>query len=446
MKKHSTRFTLFTLLCVPFLMASATLVHGEEIESTEATSEVVATEETTESSTPLLTEKEGTSEVVAFDKIALSLKTNTYKATVDETGKIELATKQDDAFKTVKIKGEFKPFDNKSIKVEKDGTFKALKETKNEKITLEYVLSEETQKELTKLYPDEDFSKPIKTEEITLNFAKKEEPKKEKVAIPLEVVGGSLKAVEGKVEVKVTNGETVTGTFKPMEEKDNEPFSIDKDGNYKIGKKARYEKLHQKVTFNLSQESIAKLATLDAYKDKEIEPSSEVTLDKKAQKDIVLQFKNKRIDTTVGGQGRLLLEDTIDGLKLSDEEMTNIRFAPLTNNEFLSIDELGNWKALKQGSGPLIPAVNLDKTTIAKLEEKNADYDLNIIAEEINVSIKATGAGGSGSGSNNKQYAPVKDLPQTGEEKLRFAGIIGVIVIGLAVVIFFVKKNKDKEE
>lgn len=446
MKKHSTRFTLFTLLCVPFLMASATLVHGEEIESTEATTEIVATEETAESSTPLLTEKEDTSEVVSFDKIALSLKTNTYKATVDGKGKVELADKQDDAFKTVEITGEFKPFDNKSIKVEKDGTFKALKETKNEKITLEYILSKETQKELTKLYPDEDFSKPFKTEEITLNFAKKEEPKKEKVTIPLEVVGGSLKAVEGKVEVKVKNGETVTGEFTPITPTDKDLFSIDKTGKYEIGKKARYEKLNQKVTFNLSQESIAKLATLDAYKDKEIEPSSEVTLDKKAQKDIVLQFKNKRIDTTVGGQGRLLLEDTIDGLKLSDEEMTNISFAPLTNNEFLSIDELGNWKALKQGSGPLIPAVNLDKTTIAKLEEKNADYDLNIIAEEINVSIKATGAGGSGSGSNNKQYAPVKDLPQTGEEKLRFAGIIGVIVIGLAVIIFFVKKNKDKEE
>ena len=47
--------------------------------------------------------------------------------------------------------------------------------------------------------------------------------------------------------------------------------------------------------------------------------------------------------------------------------------------------------------------------------------------------------------TSDKTYAPTakSNLPQTGEEKVRFFSIIGALLIGAVAVIFFVKRKKD---
>ena len=256
----------------------------------------------------------------------------------------------------------------------------------------------------------------------------------------MEIVGGNLTDVKGQLKVKVLDGPEVTGEFTEIKPASKEPFTLESDGIYVIGEKAKYEKLNQEVEFTLDQTSYDKLAALPENSGKTVEKTYKMTVTKKAQKDITIKFKNKGINTVVGGQGRLLLEDTVEGVKI--EEMEKVKFKPLENNDFLSIDELGNWKALKAGKGPLKPAVILEEKTMTALEEEFKDYDINIESEIVDVLINQTGTD-SGGGTSGKKYEPVATLPQTGEEKLRFASITGVVILALVSTFYFVKRKKS---
>lgn len=183
----------------------------------------------------------------------------------------------------------------------------------------------------------------------------------------MEIVGGNLTDVKGQLKIKVVDGPEVTGKFTEIKPASKEPFTLGSDGSYVIGEKAKYEKLNQEIEFTLDKDSYDKLAALPENSGKTVEKTYKMTVTKKAQKDVVIKFKNKGITTTVGGQGRLLLEDTVEGVKI--EEIEKVKFKPLENNDFLSIDELGNWKALKAGEGPLKPAVTLDDKTMTALKQ-----------------------------------------------------------------------------
>lgn len=457
MKKQTTRFALLTLLCVPFLTTATTLVNAE---NTTNTQDIVIPETNIEEA-PSIIEKEDTLPIqdetnyketnnpntkeetndIDWSKVTIQLDPAKVDDQTDSTGEFKLAAKQDSAFDGIDLKGEFKETKTDFIEVNSTGKWTALKTAKNEKLTLEYVLSPETQKELTKEYPNEDFSKPFKTEEVNVTF-KEKEIEKEDANIQLEIVGGQLKEVKGQLKVKVKDGQELTGTFKPLTEK--EPMTLTEDGAYEIGEKARYNKLNQKVTFILDTKSYDALSQLEVNEGKNVAKEYDVTVTKQAQKDITVTFKNQGINTQIGGKGRLLPNENIEGIKMDEQEMKDLRFKPLTDNDFLTIDELGNWEAKKTGNGPLYPAVVLSETTMKKLAEAFPDNDLNIVGEKVDVSITQSGSN-SGNGTNNKKYEPVSNLPQTGEEKMKFAGVIGLVVIALAGVLFFFKKKKSDQ-
>ena len=455
MKKQTLRITLFTLMCVPFLMAGQAVSAADNTMSTSSSiSEEVASEDTTTSSeekTATTTEtnemkketiKPSTRETkdLELDKVEIKLDSTTIKGKVKETGELKLNAKQDEVFKNVdEITGTFEEVKNDFITLDKDGKWTALKPVEAKKTNLKFTLSQETQDKLKNDYPDADFSKPFKTEEVTYSI---EENKGEEADVQLEIVGGQLKNVEGQLKVKVKDGQELTGTFKPLTDK--EPMSLTDKGNYIIGEKARYEKLNQKVTFILSDDSQKVLSNLEANKGKEVAKEQEVIVTKRAQKDITVTFKNKGINTQIGGKGRLLPNDTIESIKMDETEMKDLRFKPLNNNDFLTIDELGNWEAKKSGNGPLYPAVILSDTTMKKLEAAFPENDLNVVGEKVDVNISQSG-GNNGGGTNNKKYEPVSNLPQTGEEKMKFAGVIGLVVIGLAAVLFFFKKKNSND-
>lgn len=447
MKKYTTGATLLTLICVPFLVATTSVVNAENTQSTSESAteissieEVATKEKTTEVELPKKEAAE-TTESTIVEKEAKPFEVST-KSLTGEKGQIKLAK-----IGTVEPEGEFEEFKNDFIKVEKDGTWTALKDGKT-KFTLNFTLSDDSLAAIQKENPDHLIKKVNKTEEISADITK---PKDQKAEITLEIVGGKLKSVEEKKEngkplkVQVKGGDVVTGTFKEINTK---TFILDKEGYYSIPKEARYEKLNQKVEFTLDEASHKKLVNSDKYKDKTVETTYELDVTKQAQKDIQIRFKNKGINTTVGGQGRLLLEDNaIDPITKKEVKLVGIeqpKFKELKDNDFLSIDELGNWKALKAGSGEITPAVILADNTVAALEKEFPEHDLNIYSETIEVKITETGAGDSG--TNKKTYAPVKTLPQTGEQKMKFAGTIGAIIIALAGVIFFFKRKKANEE
>lgn len=442
MKKHTNRFTVLTLMCVPFLVATTSLAQTEELttktDTTEMMTKEIATTDTTQHNV-----KAPTKEAIEWNNITLKLSETDATGIVGKShGEFELADKQDAAFKDIEISGHFKEVKNDVIAVNGAGEWSALKAANNEKVTLEYVFDKETQDELNETYPDEDFSQPFKTDQVNLKFSE-ENKDQETASISLEIVGGELKEVEGNKEngkqlkVKVKDGSEVTGEFTAI---DSKSFVLDKEGNYSIPKEARYEKLNQEIEFTLDKDSYDKLAALPENSGKTVKKTYKMTVTKKAQKDVVIKFKNKGITTTVGGQGRLLLEDTVEGVKI--KEMEKVKFKPLENNDFLSIDELGNWKALKAREGPLKPAVTLDDKTMTALKTEFKDYDINIESETVNVLINQTGTD-SGGGTSGKKYEPVATLPQTGEEKLRFASITGIVILALVGIFFFVKRKKS---
>ena len=457
MKKQTTRFALLTLLCVPFLTTATTLVNAENTTNTQETLTTAAnTEETTntieiddalsiqdqtisnEVNSPKQNQKEESSEI-DWSKVSIQLDSTKIDGDTNSTGQFKLAAKQDSAFDGIDLKGKFKETKTNFIEVDSTGKWKALKTAENEKTILEYVFNQDTQDKLNEMYPNEDFSKPFKTEEVNVTF---KEVDKEDANIQLEIVGGQLKEVKGQLKVKVKDGQELTGKFKPLTEK--EPMTLTEDGAYEIGEKARYNKLNQKVTFILDTKSYDALSQLEVNEGKNVAKEYDVTVTKQAQKDITVTFKNQGINTQIGGKGRLLPNENIEGIKMDEQEMKDLRFKPLTDNDFLTIDELGNWEAKKTGNGPLYPAVVLSETTMKKLAEAFPDNDLNIVGEKVDVSITQSGSN-SGNGTNNKKYEPVSNLPQTGEEKMKFAGVIGLVVIALAGVLFFFKKKKSDQ-
>ncbi|UDM70219.1 LPXTG cell wall anchor domain-containing protein [Vagococcus fluvialis] len=436
MKKHTVGFTLLTLICVPFLVATTSVVNAEDTQSTSESSTEIssvedsASKETSEIEVPKKTNKE-TTETSAVDKEeAKPFKIET-KSLTGEKGQIKLAK-----IGTVEPKGEFEVFENEFIKVEKDGSWVALKDGKT-KFTLKYTLFDDSLKEIQKENSDYIIKKTNTTEEISAELTK---TSPQKANIKMEIVGGNLVDIKGHLKIKVVDGPEVTGKFTEIKPVSKEPFTLESDGSYIIGEKAKYEKLNQEVEFTLDQASYDKLAALPENSGKTVEKTYKMTVTKKAQKDITIKFKNKGINTVVGCQGRLLLEDTVEGVKI--EEMEKVKFKPLDNNDFLSIDELGNWTALKAGEGPLKPAVTLDDKTMTALKTEFKDYDINIESETVNVVIKQTGTDSDG-GTKGKKYEPVATLPQTGEEKLRFASITGIVILVLVGIFFFVKRKKS---
>ena len=436
MKKHTVGFTLLTLICVLFLVVTTSVVNAEDAQSTsESSTEISSVEEsvsreTSEIEIPKKTNKETTKTSATNKEEAKPFEIET-KSLIGEKGQIKLSK-----IGSIEPKGEFEVFENKFIKVEKDGTWVALKDGKT-KFTLNYTLSDDSLKEIQKENSDYIIKKTNTTEEISAELTKSPV---QKANIKMEIVGGNLTDVKGQLKVKVLDGPEVTGEFTEIKPASKEPFTLESDGIYVIGEKAKYEKLNQEVEFTLDQPSYDKLVALPENSGKTVDKTYKMTVTKKAQKDITIKFKNKGINTVVGGQGRLLLEDTVEGVKI--QEIEKVKFKPLDNNDFLSIDELGNWKALKAGKGPLKPAVILEEKTMTALEEEFKDYDINIESETVDVLINQTGTD-SGGGTSGKKYEPVATLPQTGEEKLRFASITGVVILALVSTFYFVKRKKS---
>lgn len=473
MKKNSLRLSAVVLACVPFLIGGTQLANAEEVNTnqTVTSSEVADAKPQAGESADTTLEKDATKE---------SSKTENTQQTKENTLKLEKAIsiegkKGETGFFNLNLAkingtdlvGEFEILDNDFIKVEpnlerdaKDNkdekntlgntkwTAKNVAKNKSIQLTFKADLTDAKTKEaLVKQYPNMSFEGQkevkMKTEPIKVNFKdvdKPIDPTKDKAVLPITVANKKDKLV-----VSVKDSE-LKATFTAVK---NDKIDLKSDGTFTIPDKNKDAKFTEKVTLSLdtTDANYKKIAESAEYKDKEIQTeykNLDAAITRPAVKTITLTYKVKELAAKINGGGTLAFND-VDGVKITGT------FKEIKDNEFFSLDAKGNWKAKKAGEGSIDPTFTISKESLTELQKKYPEQDLKIETSSLKVNFTETG---SGSGSNQKQYAPVnkkeyapvKKLPQTGEEKMRFAGIIGIVVLVIVGLIFFMKKKKNNDD
>ncbi|MDT2814263.1 LPXTG cell wall anchor domain-containing protein [Vagococcus carniphilus] len=453
MKKNSLRLSAVVLACVPLLIGGTQLTHAEEVtlNQTASSSEVAdAKPQAGESADTTLekdtTKESGTKEDTSETKeISLKLEANKISGKKGDSGKIKLVK-----IENTELKGEFKPFKNTFIEVDKNGTWtaKAKTEKKDEAIQLEFkpnLKDKATKDALTKAYPTVSFDETkemfIKTEKISVTFTdadKPIDPVKDKAVLPITVANKKDKLI-----VSVKDSE-LKATFTALK---NDKIDLKSDGTFTIPEKNKDAKFTEKVTLSLdtADANYKKIAESDAYKGKEIQTEYkdlDAAITRPEVKTINLTYTVKELTAKINGGGTLAFND-VDGVKITGT------FKEIKDNEFFSLDAKGNWKAKKPGEGSIDPTFTISKESLAELQKKYPEQELKIETGLLKVNFTETGSGSNQkkyAPVNKKQYAPVKKLPQTGEEKMRFAGIIGIVVLVIVGLIFFMKKKKNDDD
>ncbi|MFW7432688.1 LPXTG cell wall anchor domain-containing protein [Vagococcus carniphilus] len=464
MKKNSLRLSAVVLACVPFLIGGTHLANAEEVNTNQTvTSSEVADakpqagetkDSASENAVTKESEKDQTSES-AKDNI-LKVESNNIKGKKGETGDIFLAKVNG----TV-LKGEFKPFENDFIKVERNlnreskdekslsnTIWTAKKAVKDGSIQLEFKADltdaktkEALAKEFSNLNLENQKDITIKTEKIKVNFKdvdKPIDPTKDKAVLPITVANKKDKLI-----VSVKDAE-LKATFTAVK---NDKIDLKADGTFTIPDKNKDAKFTEKVTLSLdtTDANYKKIAESAEYKGKEIQTeykNLDAAITRPAVKTITLTYKVKELAAKINGGGTLAFND-VDGVKITGT------FKEIKDNEFFSLDAKGNWKAKKAGEGSIDPTFTISKESLTELQKKYPEQDLKIETSSLKVNFTETGSGSNQkqyAPVNKKEYAPVKKLPQTGEEKMRFAGIIGIVVLVIVGLIFFMKKKKNNDD
>ncbi|MFC6346670.1 LPXTG cell wall anchor domain-containing protein [Vagococcus carniphilus] len=470
MKKNSLRLSAVVLACVPFLIGGTQLANAEEVNTnqTVSSSEVAdakpQTEETkdttSENAVTKESEKDQTPES-AKDNI-LKVESNNIKGKKGDTGDIFLAKVNG----TV-LKGEFKPFENDFIKVERNlnreskdekalsnTIWTAKKAIKDGSIQLEFKADltdaktkEALAKEFSNLNLENQKEITIKTEKIKVNFTDTDKPAPQKeVELPLTIKnkGNKLVVTFAEAEFKESPVE-LKASFTELK---SDKIELASDGSFKIPETNKDKTFTEKVTITLDTKdsNFQKIANSDPFKNDKIITNYKdhpATITLSQEKVIKLTYTVKDLTAKINGGGTLAFND-VEGVKITGT------FKEIKDNEFFSLDAKGNWKAKKAGEGSIDPTFTISKESLTELQKKYPEQDLKIETSSLKVNFTEAG---SGSGSNQKvyapvkkDYAPVKKLPQTGEEKMRFAGIIGIVVLVIVGLIFFMKKKKNNDD
>lgn len=469
MKKNSLRLSAVVLACVPFLIGGTQLANAEEVNTnqTVTSSEVADAKPQAGDSADTTLEKDATKESSKTENTQptkdniLKVESNNIKGKKGDTGDIFLAKVNG----TV-LKGEFKPFENDFIKVERNlnreskdekslsnTIWTAKKAIKDGSIQLEFkadLTDAKTKEALTKEFSNLNLENQkditIKTEKIKVNFTDADKPQKE-VELPLTVKNKGNKLVVTYAEAEFRQNPTeLKASF--TESKSNK-IELASDGTFKIPETNKDKTFTEKVSFTLdtADSNFKKIAESEPFKNDKIITNYKdqtATITRAQEKVIKLTYTVKELAAKINGGGTLAFND-VDGVKITGT------FKEIKDNEFFSLDAKGNWKAKKAGEGSIDPTFTISKESLTELQKKYPEQELKIETSSLKVNFTETA---SGSGSNQKQYAPVnkkeyapvKKLPQTGEEKMRFAGIIGIVVLVIVGLIFFMKKKKNNDD
>ncbi|GCF92630.1 hypothetical protein NRIC_05210 [Enterococcus florum] len=346
-------------------------------------------------------------------------------AKVGEQGKLAIA-----AFEGVELTGTFAEIkNNEYIKLAKDGSWEALKATK-EKIDIAPVitLSAESLAALQAKYPDQNIAHPDTAVSIPVEIT---EASEETLSVPIEVNETTITAKvgeTGKFTLKDFGDIQLTGTF--AEITDNDYIKVDKDGSWKALKSGETE-----ITpvATLTKESADALQKANPDK-KIIHPDMATVVKVKITQElsVPLNIKPTKIDTTVGATGKLELEE-YEGVKLTGT------FTAIENNDYIEVASDGTWKALKTGETTIAPVVKLSKESLEALEKKFPDREIvhPERGQEITVKISAAATGtNTGTESNAKKY------PATNDTRSNWTAV-GLFLVGACGALYVLKRKKS---
>ena len=456
MKKNSLRVSALVLACVPLLLGSTTLVNAEEAtkDTTETVLKADAADETVKEDEVTAVDKDKADE--ATKKFKLELK-DEIKTKVGSKGVINLPK-----LNGKELKGTFeteKPADKEDlVTINEKGEWTALKDGKSD-VKLFFIPDTATKELLKKEYPKQEFGDKIPVENVSFIIEKKDTTTpptgNEKLKLTLKSTIGKDK--KGKLSVD-HKGTPLTAEFNEI--KDGK-IILAKDGSFTIPETNKESKFTQEVTFKLNDSDPNFKKLQEAQPDKTIELTYKQTATievsstgKKDKKPIKLTFKTNTLKADFKnaipdkpwdeGTGKLEIND-VEGVKITGT-YTEIKDSP-----YISLDKNGQWNALKPGKGDFTPGFEISKESKEALQKKNPEKELEITIDKVNVDFVDTTNSGNGNtgtpgGKTAKDYVPVNKLPQTGEEKMKFAGVIGAVVIVIAGIIFFMKKKKGSDD
>lgn len=281
---------------------------------------------------------------------------------------------------------------------------------------------------------DDSYNKTIKTDKITVNFTDPKpiiDPTVDPVALDVAVKnkGNKLVVTHENTELKAT--------FTELKNDKANKIVLGSDGTFTIPATNKETKFTQKVDFVLDKED-ANFKKLSETKNIKTEYKNiDASINTKV---IALTYKTPTLTSKINAGGKLDFQD-VDGVKITG------KFQEVKNDDYFSLDADGNWKAKKAGQGNVELTFTISDTSLAELQKKYPEQLIQITTGKLKVDFSETGSNQKEFAPvSKKEYAPVKKLPQTGEEKMRFAGIIGIIVIAIVGIIFFMKKKKNDDE
>ncbi|MGX7023283.1 LPXTG cell wall anchor domain-containing protein [Vagococcus hydrophili] len=453
MKKNSLRVSALVLACVPLLLGSTTLVNAEETtkDTTETVLKADAADETVKEDEVTAADKDKADE--ATKSFKLGLKDSPIKTKEGSKGVINLGKLKDK-----ELKGTFeteKPADKEDlVTINEKGEWTALKAGKTD-VKLFFKPDTATKEFLKKEYPTQTIGDKIPVENVSFVIDKKDTTTVTPTPLGLTLTP-TIKDNKGKITLDY-NGAALNADFDILDSKDGK-IKLAKDGSFEVLENGvKEKKFNQEVSFKLIKDkNFDAIANSDKFKGKEIKLDYKQSVKinasdvKKEEKVIKITFKQKSLDATFdgskwSGQGRL--QAIADG-KI---DVTGT-FGAIKNDPYLSLSDKGDWEPLKPGSGEFTPGFTIDDASMKKLNAEYPKNELKIVYSEDKIKVnfvdKTNTGGNTGTpgGKTAKDYVPVNKLPQTGEEKMKFAGVIGAVVIVIAGIIFFMKKKKGSDD
>ncbi|MHC5216808.1 LPXTG cell wall anchor domain-containing protein [Enterococcus sp. LJL128] len=328
------------------------------------------------------------------------------------------------------ISGTFKAIghDESIIQIADDGTWTAL-EVGRTSFSLSFTLSKETLQKIQEKYPGKKLIEKaiVRTIDVQINASDTLD-----VAPSFNIAEIDAKVnASGQILVESIAGiDEVTGTFEASGH-DEKIIKIGTDGKWVALAPGTTEFV---LNFELSEDTIK--AIKEKHPDKELVTRAitqvikvNVTENQARIIDIFTGFDVTAIEAVVGETGKLNA-NPIEGIANNDGT-----FYLEKSNEFISVDENGNWKALKSGKVNLLVAHMPSEKTLAALANTLPEGTELAIPDiltyhQITVTIvdpKPTDDGTKPSG---------KELPKTGEQSEAFNVYLGFSVVLLAYVIY----------
>ncbi|MGX7024671.1 LPXTG cell wall anchor domain-containing protein [Vagococcus hydrophili] len=360
--------------------------------------------------------------------------------------------------------------ENDLVKVSETGEVKSLKVGKT-KIAPTFKMSEKTKKEIKQAYIKQPGNENIKEEDI--EFVVRENLQ----LIPIEIVDSTQKS-EHKIDItpqfifnqkklEVGNKETIkVAPILGVELKGE--FKNFSDKYLQLSTTGEVTALKPNSKAVLSPEFIISEGSLKEIKQAYIKQSGH---DNIKEDEIVFIQKDVRpliqIEIPLINMG-VFENYTINKTKLSVGETGQVtvkykydikyigKFTPI-KNEFIEMNENGEFKALKAGKTTIVPIFKLSEEGLTELKKEYIKENnlKNIDVEDLTEGPRPTKAPtffaieilptntGNANKDNGKTYASVnKKLPQTNERTSLIAQLVGSFTVLGTTILYLVKKRK----